>query len=381
MIDLVNRGVGRSERLGGMDRFVASDRLNPEQKRAVEFVLDSRDRVVAISGAAGTGKTATLQELRRGLNESRREVLAVAPTMSAVEELQKVGFGNAVTVERLLQDKGVQKALRGKVVILDEAGMVSARQMEEFLHLAERHGARIVFTGDTKQIQSIEAGDALRVLEKESRLKSASLIQVRRQTVKDYREAIQELRRDPESGFEKLVAIGGIHEVAFADRAKEVAKAFREAQNERGEQSSVLVVCPTHGEIDRVTEAIRSDRKRTGQLGESAQTNHDVALNWTTAQKSEARNFRAGQILGFHRAVKEIAKNELVEVARVEGTKVIVRNTAGAEQSLSAKQAKSFEVYERRAIEIAIGDWLLLTENRREPDFRATNGEIVTVRA
>ena len=92
MVDFVNRGIGRCERLGGDDQFVASDRLRPEQKRVVEFVLDSRDRVVDISGAAGTGKTATLQELRRGLMEARREDLAIAPTMSAVEELQSWFF-------------------------------------------------------------------------------------------------------------------------------------------------------------------------------------------------------------------------------------------------------------------------------------------------
>ena len=36
-------------------------------------------------------------------------------------------------------------------------------------------------------------------------------------------------------------------------------------------------------------------------------------------------------------------------------------------------------MYERRTIEIAAGDKVLLTANRRDPDFRATNGEIVTV--
>jgi primosomal protein N' len=92
MVDFVNRGIGRCERLGGDNQFVASDRLRPEQKHAVELVLDSRDRAVNIRGAAGTGKTATLQELRRGLDEADRKILAVAPTMSAVEELQKVGF-------------------------------------------------------------------------------------------------------------------------------------------------------------------------------------------------------------------------------------------------------------------------------------------------
>ncbi len=41
--------------------------------------------------------------------------------------------------------------------------------------------------------------------------------------------------------------------------------------------------------------------------------------------------------------------------------------------------AVGFDVCERHAIEITPGDKLLLTANRRESDFRVTNGEIVTV--
>jgi len=373
MIDRVNHGIGRCDRLGGVEKFIASDRLRPEQKRVVEFVLDSRDRVVAISGAAGTGKTATLQELRRGLLEAQREVLAVAPTMSAVEELQRVGFGDAMTVERLLQDRTVQPSLRQKVLILDEAGMVSGRQMAEFLRLAEAGGARVVFSGDTRQIQSVEACDALRILEKESRLKGIALTQVQRQTQLDYRDAVQELRRDPERGFEKLDAMGAVRKVAHADRAHEVARQYDAAVREH---SSVLVVCATHDEIERVTSAIRAERMQGG-----AQLTRDVALNWTLAQKSDPRNFSTGQVLGFHRAVKGIAKNETVEVVRVADNGVVIRNAIGEERTLTTKQAKAFEVYERRSIEVATGDRLLFTANRRDKDFRATNGEIVTVSA
>ena len=376
MIDRVNRGVGRCTRLGGEEQFIASDRLRPEQKRVVEFVLDSRDHVVAISGAAGTGKTATLQELRRGLLEARREVLAVAPTMSAVEELQKVGFADAMTLERLLQDRTAQQALRQKVLILDEAGMVSGRQMTDFLRLAAERDARVVFSGDTRQIQSVEACDALRVLEKESRLKSIALTQVQRQTQLDYRDAIHELRRDPERGFEKLDAMGAVREVTHADRAKEVAREYSAALET---QASVLVVCATHNEIERVTSAIRADQRLGGRLVEGAQLTRDVPLNWTTAQKSDPRSFSTGQVLGFNRAVKGIAKNETLEVVRIADKSVVVRNAVGEERALTGKQAKSFDVYERRSIEVATGDRLLLTANRRENGFRVTNGEIVTV--
>lgn len=376
MVKAVNRGVGACERFGASNKFAASDRLRPEQRHVIEFVLRSHDRIVNIQGAAGTGKTATLQELKRALGEAGREVLAIAPTMSAVEELQRVGFSRAITVERLLQDFRSRSALRDSVLILDEAGMVSSRQMTELLGLVEQHDARAVFCGDTRQIQSVEAGDALRILEKESRLKSVALTEVQRQRPKDYREAIQELRRQPEHGFEKLAAIGAVREIPWLDRVAKIAKLYTDSNSQSG---SVLVVCPTHDEIDRVTDAIRSVRKQNGELGESVSIMRDVSLSWTTAQKADIGNLRSGQFLGFHRAVKGIAKNETVEVVQVEHRQVIVRNARGKDTTISAKQAKAFDVLERRPIEIAPGDKLLLTANRRDPSFHATNGEIVTV--
>jgi len=74
--------------------------------------------------------------------------------MSAVEELQKVGFGDAMTVERLLHDRDAKQGLRQKVLILDEAGMVSGRRMSEFLRLAYEGGARVVFSGDTRRFKA-----------------------------------------------------------------------------------------------------------------------------------------------------------------------------------------------------------------------------------
>jgi conjugative relaxase-like TrwC/TraI family protein len=380
MIERVNRGIGQFERLGGQHEFAGSAFLRPEQKQAIEFVLNSRDLAVNIRGAAGTGKTATLQELQRGLEESGRRVLAVAPTMSAVEELQKVGFSDAITVERLLQGQSVQTDSFGKALIVDEAGMVSGRQMSELLKLSDQQSTRIIFSGDTKQIRSVEASDALRVLERESHLKSVSLSDVQRQTARGYRDAIHELRRDPEHGFDKLEEMGAVREVPWPERAQEVRRAYSEAQaNAKGQPRSVLVVAATHEEIEHITEAIRAERTRTGELGESTHQEHHVPLNWTSAEKSDVRNYRPGQVLEFHRAVKGVARHESLEVIGVENSKVVARNARSEEREFTAKQAKCFEVYERRTIEVAPSDKLLLMSNWREPGFRATNGELVTV--
>ena len=68
-----------------------------------------------------------------------------------------------------------------------------------------------------------------------------------------------------------------------------------------------------------------------------------------------------------------------MEVAEVDENRITVRNESGAVRVLTKKQAKAFDVLERRAIEVAAGDKLMLTANRRDAALRATNGEIVTV--
>ncbi len=79
MVAMVNGGIGAYERLGGTHEFHPSERLRDEQRRAAQQVLDSRDFAINLRGAAGTGKTAILQEIDRGLREAGREVTAVAP--------------------------------------------------------------------------------------------------------------------------------------------------------------------------------------------------------------------------------------------------------------------------------------------------------------
>src|SRR5713101_4003213 len=326
MIAAINRGIGICDRLGGDHGFLASDRLRPEQQHAVHQVLASRDWAVSLRGAAGTGKTATLQELYRGLADAGRDILAVAPTRSAVHELQQVGLSRAMTIQRLLVNPQEQANLRDRVLIVDEAGMVSAQQMTALLELAEHQAARVVFSGDTRQLQSVEAGDALRILECESGLRSVSLTQVQRQTAEAYREAIEALREHPARGFSQLEQMGAVREVAWADRSRSVAEVWREAQahlNALGQPSSVLVVCATHDDIAQVTAAIRAERQQAGELGEGVRVDRYVPLHYTLAQKGDPRQFHEGQVLVFHRDTLEVRRHEALEVVRIEPQQLV----------------------------------------------------------
>jgi conjugative relaxase-like TrwC/TraI family protein len=379
IIAAVNHGIGREERLAGSRHFEPGEHLRSEQKQAVRQILDSRDFAINLRGAAGTGKTATLKEINRGLHESGREVMAIAPTRSAVEELQRVGFRDAMTVSRLLEDRTAQSSLYGKVLIVDEAGMASGRQMEGLLKLAEQEHARILFSGDTRQIQSIEASDALRILERESQMKSVSLTGVQRQTQPEYRDAIQTLRHSPEQGFQKLEALGAVREVPITERAQAVADIYREMTTDPSRR--VLVVAPTHEEIGRVTAAIRNDLVTRGHLGQSIAMERYVPLQWTEAQKRDFSNYRQGQVLVIHRAARGMEKHESLTVNRVDSGVLVARNAHGEERTFTPAQTRSFSVHELRPIEVAPGDRLLLTGNRRDAGFRVTNGELVKVRS
>jgi conjugative relaxase-like TrwC/TraI family protein len=378
MIAIMDRGIGRYERLGCEREFHPSERLREEQKRAVHHVLDSRDFAINLRGAAGTGKTATLHEIDRGLRDAGREIVTVAPTRSAVEELRKVGFHDAMTISRLLETNAEQPSLLGRVLVVDEAGMVSGRQMEGLLKLAEREGARILFSGDTRQIQSVEASDALRILERESQMKSVSLTGVQRQTQAEYRDAIQTLRQAPEQGFQKLEQLGAIREVRYLERPQAVASAYRELTTDPNRK--VLVVAGTHEEIGRITHAIREGMKQSGDLGPGKIFDRHTPLQWTEAQKKDLSNYQQGQVLLFHRSSHGIGRNEALVVERSDKSHIIASDLNGVERMVSPIQARSFSVHERSQIEISPGDRLLLTGNRREADFRATNGELTKVR-
>jgi hypothetical protein len=58
--------------------------------------------------------------------------------------------------------------------------------------------------------------------------------------VQGYRKAIQDFRRDPARGFQKLEEIGAVREVAWSERAQAVEETYAEL----GCQGrTVLVVC------------------------------------------------------------------------------------------------------------------------------------------
>ena len=141
--------------------------LSEEQISAIRSVTSSGGRVAIIEGAAGSGKTTTLRPIADLYREHGQSIIA-----TAVAWRTAVALGNDVDARPFCVDKLLRLAARGGIeidrdtttIIVDEAGMLSTRQAHHILQLSERHGAKIVFAGDTQQQQPVEAGPGLRLI-------------------------------------------------------------------------------------------------------------------------------------------------------------------------------------------------------------------------
>ncbi len=374
LIDLVNAGIGAYPAL--RTGHSLSPHLNGEQRHAVQTILRSTDGVICLRGGAGTGKTTALRELAQAVSSHHREVLVLAPMSGAVEVLREEGFSRAETLQRFLVDDRLQAAMRGHVLIADEAGTLSVRQLHSLLEIARRNGCRVVLSGDTRQHGSVEAGDALRLLEDRSHLRTVGLNSIRRQISLEYRRAIDEVAKgQPLRALTRLDQLGAIAEIEGELRHKTLAKDYA-ASLAAGK--SALIVSPTRRETQLVNESVRQALIADGHLtGTPASVSVLRSEQWTAAQRRDFLAYRPEYVLVFHRATRDFARGEAVQVVSASADRLEVTTRTGKSRSVTRKQSDAYDIATRQDLEVQPGDRLLLQANQR--DAKLLNGQIVTV--
>ena len=166
---------------------------------------------------------------------------------------------------------------RGGVVIVDEAGQIGAKQMQQLLHYVQDNGGRVILSGDTRQHGPVEASDALWAIEKYSGLKPAELKEIRRQDpsrgktnaerarIAEYKQAVKEASEGKlRDSFRRLERQGAIVECSPLDQQARLADEFLALVDQK---HSVVVVSQTWSEIHKVNERVRSALKSRGLLG------------------------------------------------------------------------------------------------------------------
>ncbi len=295
LVDFVQDGRGKFKPFDARKYQFQNEKLSDEQRNAVLHVLRSMDRVTAIRGGAGTGKTTMMREAVAAIESSGHKVFTFAPSAEASRGVLRsdAGFANAETVEALLQNEKLQAQVRGQVIWIDEAGLLGVRTLARVADLAEKENCRIILSGDTAQHRAVERGDALRLLERHAALQAAELTQIRRQKMDAHKAVVADLQKgDLENAFNRLNKLGMLREMD-ADKRHDALATDYVAAVKQGK--SALVISPTHAEGERVTREIRAKLKAAKKLGADEREFVQLKnLQWTAAQRADARNYQAG---------------------------------------------------------------------------------------
>ena len=381
LIDFVRDGKGKFKPFAAGAYQFQNEMLSEEQRNAVLHVLRSTDWVTAIRGGAGTGKTTMMKEAVAAIELADRKVFTFAPSAEASRGVLRTdaGFANAETVEALLQNAKLQEQIRGQVIWIDEAGLLGARALARVVALAEKENCRVVLSGDTAQHRAVERGDALRLLEQHAGLQAAELKEIWRQKADSHKTIVADLRAgNLENAFTRLNKLGMVRELTSDARHEALAADYVAAV---ADGKTALVISPTHVEGKRVTTQIRERLKATGKLsGNEREFVQLKNLQWTEAQRSDARNYQPDMVIQFHQNTPGFRRGERVTVKQRDAHSVQVERANGASVPLSLDKAARFQVHEARAIALAPGDKIRVTQNGFTRDNqRLNNGDLKQV--
>ena len=395
MIAFARDGRGTRKAICSTEHEFFRDWLNDHQKAAVEYVLQSRDTVMAIVGGAGTGKSSLMEEAAEAIGKQNKQVFTFAPSTGAKEVLEEKGFENAQTVEHLIRNTSLHPKLADQVIWIDEAGLLDVRSMNAVFDIAKEQNARVVLSGDTRQHASPRRGEAMRLLENEAGLHIARAEKIQRQQG-DYRRAIALVSKGHEvvnqhtgetgllAGFDMLDAMGKIKEVDHEERYVKLAETYRELSSKG---KSTLIVAPTHAEASSATDEIRSQLQSEGKLSKDEKyVKQYQSLNLSDAQKGKVETylFKSDLIVQFHQNTKGgIKRGDRFHIAAIKGNVVELQSVGGKQKKfLPLDAADRFDVYTEKQLRIAAGDKVRFTlggttKNRQN---RLSNGRLDEVK-
>jgi conjugative relaxase-like TrwC/TraI family protein len=335
--------------------------LNSVQARAVEHVLSSRDRILGIQGAAGTGKTTALEVIRRTAEGKAYEVEGFAPTSRAAQQLRDAGIP-AGTVQAFLARTHAPDAHAGKhLYMVDESSLASTTQIKDFM---ARLGVedRVVLIGDIRQHQAVEAGKPFEQLQ-QAGMSTAKLEQIVRQTNPDLKAAVEHFAQGKAgAGVQALAKQGRITEIEDeGERIRVIARSFAE------NSQNTLVISPDNASRRELNNAIRTELQSRGLVGSE---NHWLRVlvqqqDMTGADRQWAARYGVDDVLRYSRGSNvigiEAGSYGRVVSRNLEQNLLTVERPDRAQVTYDPRRLVGVSVYREREQPFAVGDRLQFT--------------------
>ncbi|HCU24490.1 MAG TPA: hypothetical protein DF383_05685 [Deltaproteobacteria bacterium] len=341
--------------------------ISPRQKEAAKLILTTANQVASVQGLAGSGKTFMLKTTRELAQEKGFKMIGVAPSAAAARELAKTGMESKTIAS--FQTSQNHRLDSKTILVIDEAGMVSSRQMEFLLKAAERSRAKVLLVGDTQQLKAVEAGRPFAQLQA-SGMETAGMSEIQRQKNPQLKKAV-ELAAKGEIRESVSLLQKSVHEVVGAEsRYAKIARDYVSLPERDREKT--LIVAGTHEARKAINDKVREGLSLRGQ-------GHEIqileARDMTKAQLKEIRNYRPGDFVQMERSYRSLGlKNgELCAVHEIKPSYILLKKADGSLLRWRPQRKSRVSVYQARKRELAWGETLRLTKNDREQGL--TNGD------
>jgi ATP-dependent exoDNAse (exonuclease V) alpha subunit len=249
---------------------------------------------------------------------------------------------------------------------VDESSLASTRQVNEFLRGLEERD-RVIFVGDTRQHQGVEAGRPFQQLQ-EAGMQTAHLGEIIRQKDPALKQVVEQLAHGQVwEGIENLSRQGRIHEITRREeRLEAIAKAYAE------QPDRTLVVSPDNRSRQEINERIHRQLQSDGRV---AHQEHRMAVlvprqEMTGADRQWAAQYEPGDIVRYTRGSNAVGvqSGEYVHVTGVDREQNLLTVERDNSQHLTydPRRLHGVSVYREAERDFSAGDRVQFTAPYRE---------------
>ena len=353
-------------------RAILRTDLNRGQREAAHMMLTTENRVTGVQGSAGVGKTHLIRTAAGVAERHGYRVVVLAPYANQVERLEAEGLRASTLATFLVsKEKGVDEST---LIVIDEAGLVPTRQMDATLQIAERHGSRVVLSGDVQQLKAIEAGRPFAQLQANG-MQTAIVDQIQRQKTPDLKPAVELAAKG--KSRESLAHIDRHVREVSDDKARYTEIAREYAAMTETQRARTLIVSGTNAARRELNTLIR---RELGIEGTGQEFEMLSRKDLTQAERRNAPSYRIGDCIQPEKdyARAGLKHGELYRVTEIETrNRLVLSGEDGRRLEINPRHHAQLSVYEKARSELAPGDWARITRN--SPALDVSNGDRMRV--
>ena len=367
--------------------------LNAGQMAAATMALTSADRIVAVQGVSGAGKSTMLASVARNVEQEGGKVVGLALMKATADRLGAEAGIESRTVSSFVHSyarhalagkgagyDGARDALAGTTLILDEASMVGSDQMKHLVGIANALGVdRFLMIGDRQQITAVDAGKAF-ALAQAGGITMARMDENLRQRTEQLRTVAALTNRGE---VREAMAMLGDKVTANPEHVKAAAEHWLGLTPEQRETTAMF-------SSGRVARAELNVRIQDGLAAEGTLKGDGVVtpvldkVNVTREELRYAHTYKPGQVIDLRHAMRELGLSpgtyDVLGVDAKGRVQVQIGNrvrTFDPQKISPVDKTDAMQLAQREQIKLHEGDKIRWTQN--DKDRGLNNNDIARV--